>query len=83
MQTKLRGENLAKIGQEDNSNCPTCGVCQDGFHLILDCRDSEELRTLLRGKKTPSTKWEFFDILSDVHLADIIADFVLSNNINI
>ena len=82
MQTKLRG-GLAKIGQEDNSNCPTCGVFQDGSHLILECLDTEDLRALLRENMTSSTKWEFFDILSDAHLANIIADYILSHNIEI
>ena len=82
MQTKLRG-GLAKIGLEDNTNCPTCGVFQDGSHLIFDCLDTEDLRVLLRDNMTSTTEWKFFDILSNVHLAGIIADYILAHDIEI
>ena len=82
MQTKLRG-GLAKIGQETDSNCQTCGVYQDGCHLVLDCLETEDLRILLRTKIAPRTKWEFFEIMSDTKLVDIIADYIISNNIEI
>jgi len=82
MQTKLKG-GLAKIGLEQEANCSTCGVLQNGPHLILECKETEQLRVLLRANKPSNIKWEFFELLSDTKLATIVADYVLEHNISI
>ena len=39
--------------------------------MILDCKETQQLRNLLIERKAPNTKWEYFEILSEENLADI------------
>src|SRR6267154_475849 len=51
MQSKLRA-GLAKIGLEQESNCSSCGEVQNGPHLLMDCKETDDLRVLLRANKS-------------------------------
>ena len=80
MQTRLNAD-LFKIGLHADGLCSTCGVLQDCTHFILDCQDSENLRSNIKKSYTVSKPWKYDNLLSDPGVINIIIKYVTTNNI--
>src|SRR2546425_7685247 len=80
LQKKLNS-GMFKIGLHRDGLCGTCGVKQDGFHLVMECKDTEDMRNNLKGRWNPQIDWNFSNIVSDKIIVSMIADYILKKNI--
>jgi len=81
-QTKLNG-GLHKIGLHADGLCSTCKILENGYHLIMECVNTNELKKHIRDKLPSEDHFKYEFILNSPSIMDIVANFVIEQKINI
>jgi len=81
-QTRLNS-GLFKIGLHADGLCPTCKVKQDGFHLLMSCDSTKELRSKIKETLHKENLFNFKYLLSDPKIMDIVLDYIIKNKIEV
>ena len=64
--------------------CETCGVLQDGNHLILECVETTTLREKLKEiTERLNLKWSNADLLSNQCTINEIAKYIMGHELEI
>jgi len=82
MQCKLNA-GLFKIGLHRDGLCTTCGVLQDGVHLLMECIETEPLRIKLKKNIRNLKNWNYQFLVSDPLSVNLITEFLIKNNFDI
>ena len=80
--TKLNA-GLFKIGLHPNGLCDTCNKVHNGYHFIMECRNTKDLNNKLNEKIPNKENFNYNYILMNPSLMDIVADFVIEKKITL
>ena len=81
-QTKLVGDKF-KVGLADDERCPDCNIIQNGIHLLINCIATETLRDKIKTVFKKEKPWSYAELLTDRTVYNIIADFIIENEIQV
>ena len=81
-QTKLNG-GLHKIGLHADGLCSTCKILENGYHLIMECTNTKELKKRIQDKLPNEDHFKYEFILNSPSIMDIVANYVIEQKINI
>ena len=82
LQTRLNA-GMFKTGLHENCNCNTRDILQDCLHFILERPDSENLRSEIKSYYHSAKPWTYQDLISNEHVLNNVASYVINNNISI
>ena len=80
--TKLNG-GLHKIGCHKDGLCPTCKTIQNGYHFIMECTNTKELKKKIEDNLTNNEDYNYPSIISNPKLLDIVMNYIIEMQVTI
>ena len=82
LHTKLNG-CMFKLGLHPDGMCSLCNKFDDCCHFIFECQRTEELRKHIKKLYAPGKQWTYSELMADELVLEVIAGFVIKNNVSI